>query len=271
MKKDIKLYNKKKYDLSKLKEITDKLLNREPLDPSYKDHELSGKWENHRELHIQGDWLLIYRIFEEKLILKEFRMGTHSELFKCQRLNYMRSLNRLFEEVLTEDNTQNMMTQWQQMYNPTMQQQQQNYNDVLRLAGQGNNNFFADMGKTVNKGAYDTAKTVKKIQNLNNSCDSSQNNSSSSNQNGQSAPNAQNAQNVTQQTQTNSTATSQQPQTNSTTTSQSQGNSQKLEKNIGEIKKDTEEIKKLLSKQQESLFEKVFLECLFEEVLRETA
>ena len=177
------------------------------------------------------------------------------------------NLNRLFEEILNEDNTQDMMAQWQQMYNPTMQQQQQNYNDVLRSAGQGNNNFFTDMGKTINKGAYDTAKTIKKIQNLNNSGNSSQNNGSSSNQNGQSAPTAQNA---IQQTQTNSTATSQQPQTNSTATSQSPGNSQKLEKNIGEIKKDTEEIKKLLSKQQESLFEEVFLECLFERVLRES-
>ena len=55
MKKDIKLYKKRNYNFSEFKKVTKKLLNRQPLDPKYKDHELKGKWVGYRELHIQGD------------------------------------------------------------------------------------------------------------------------------------------------------------------------------------------------------------------------
>jgi len=83
MKKDIRLCAKRKrYDLRKLSKVTDDLCNRLPLDPHYNDHELKGEWAGHRELHIQSDWLLIYKIDEGNLILKECRTGTHSDLFE---------------------------------------------------------------------------------------------------------------------------------------------------------------------------------------------
>ena len=82
MRKDIKLYKKRGYDLLKLYRVVELLRKRLPLDPSYRDHDLKGRWEGHRELHIQGDWLLVYQIFEDKLILRLCRTGTHSDLFK---------------------------------------------------------------------------------------------------------------------------------------------------------------------------------------------
>ena len=53
----------------------------EPLPDKNKDHALTGNWIGHRECHILLDWLLIYRIEEEVLILTLARSGTHSDLF----------------------------------------------------------------------------------------------------------------------------------------------------------------------------------------------
>lgn len=53
----------------------------ERLPDKNKDHALTGNWIGHRECHILPDWLLIYRIEEEVLILTLARSGTHSDLF----------------------------------------------------------------------------------------------------------------------------------------------------------------------------------------------
>jgi mRNA interferase YafQ len=57
------------------------IANGEKLPEKYKDHPLSGDYLGCRECHITPDWLLIYRIHEEKLILVLTRTGTHSDLF----------------------------------------------------------------------------------------------------------------------------------------------------------------------------------------------
>ena len=46
-----------------------------------KDHALTGNWIGHRECHIQPDWLLIYRLENDLLVLTLARSGTHSDLF----------------------------------------------------------------------------------------------------------------------------------------------------------------------------------------------
>ncbi|MBF1203051.1 MAG: type II toxin-antitoxin system YafQ family toxin, partial [Fusobacterium periodonticum] len=48
----------------------------------YRDHNLIGNYKGYRECHIESDWLLIYKIMENILILTLSRTGTHSELFK---------------------------------------------------------------------------------------------------------------------------------------------------------------------------------------------
>lgn len=48
----------------------------------YDDHELSGDWKGHRELHILPDWLLVYYIQDDVLVLNLLRTGTRSDLFK---------------------------------------------------------------------------------------------------------------------------------------------------------------------------------------------
>lgn len=53
----------------------------DPLPEKRKDHTLTGNWVGHRECHIQPDWLLVYRIEDNVLVLTLSRTGTHSDLF----------------------------------------------------------------------------------------------------------------------------------------------------------------------------------------------
>ena len=80
-KKDLKLAAKRGYKIELLTDVIKKLANGEVLDPKYKDHQLSGNFGFYRECHIQPDWLLIYKIDGEQLILLLSRTGTHSDLF----------------------------------------------------------------------------------------------------------------------------------------------------------------------------------------------
>lgn len=79
-KRDLKRAQKCGCDMTLLLEIVDKLQNGEPLPEKNKDHALTGNWREHRECHITPDWLLVYRIFENTLILSLVRTGTHSDL-----------------------------------------------------------------------------------------------------------------------------------------------------------------------------------------------
>lgn len=80
-KKDVKLAKKQGKDMDKLFNIIEKLANGESLEPKYKDHNLSGEYSKCRECHIEPDWLLIYRIEKDLLVLGLTRTGTHSDLF----------------------------------------------------------------------------------------------------------------------------------------------------------------------------------------------
>lgn len=80
-KKDYKLAKKRGMKIDLLKEIISKLALGEPLPEKNRDHALTGDWIGHRECHIQPDWLLIYRIEDNVLVLTLARTGSHSDLF----------------------------------------------------------------------------------------------------------------------------------------------------------------------------------------------
>lgn len=80
-KKDIKTIKKRNYDLSKLQKVIEILAEEKTLPAKYKDHSLTGIYQDFRECHILPDWLLIYRIDKDILTLVLSRTGTHSELF----------------------------------------------------------------------------------------------------------------------------------------------------------------------------------------------
>ena len=80
-KKDLKLAAKRGYDLDLLDAVVTNLAGRRPLAEKYRDHELTGNYSGFRECHIQPDWLLVYRVEADELILFLSRTGTHSDLF----------------------------------------------------------------------------------------------------------------------------------------------------------------------------------------------
>lgn len=81
-KKDLKLAKKQSKKLDKLFSVIELLANGEALDAKYKDHALTGDYRGTRECHIEPDWLLVYEIRNELLVLMLYRLGSHSELFK---------------------------------------------------------------------------------------------------------------------------------------------------------------------------------------------
>ena len=80
-KKDLKLAVKRGYDIKLLENVVNRLANEEPLDSKYKDHTLSGDYSGFRECHITPDWLLVYQVINDELVLFLSRTGTHSDLF----------------------------------------------------------------------------------------------------------------------------------------------------------------------------------------------
>ena len=79
-KKDFKKIQSQGKNVSQLGITVEALLKKQSLYPKYRDHKFIGKWKNHRDCHIEPDWILIYRLTEDSLILE--RTGSHSELFK---------------------------------------------------------------------------------------------------------------------------------------------------------------------------------------------
>jgi len=79
-KKDYKRLSRSgQHDIRQLQEVTAILASDTILEEKYRDHALIGNWQDCRECHIKPDWLLIYQLKGNELIL--IRTGSHSELF----------------------------------------------------------------------------------------------------------------------------------------------------------------------------------------------
>ncbi|MBF0101245.1 MAG: type II toxin-antitoxin system YafQ family toxin [Desulfobacterales bacterium] len=79
-KKDLKKISRSGcYQIDDLFSIIEKLIHDKPLDTKHNNHNLTGDWNDYSECHIKPDWLLIYKLEPEKVIL--VRTGSHSELF----------------------------------------------------------------------------------------------------------------------------------------------------------------------------------------------
>ncbi|MBQ9385118.1 MAG: type II toxin-antitoxin system YafQ family toxin [Ruminiclostridium sp.] len=81
-KKDLRLMEKQNKDIGLIKAVITMLANGEALPKEYRDHSLTGNMKHYRECHIQPDWIMIYRYFENELILSLTRTGSHSDLLK---------------------------------------------------------------------------------------------------------------------------------------------------------------------------------------------
>lgn len=80
-KRDVKRAKKRGKDLSKLRTLLSLLIERRPLPASSFDHPLKGNWKGYRDVHIEPDWLLLYRVVGNELHLA--RTGSHADLFQA--------------------------------------------------------------------------------------------------------------------------------------------------------------------------------------------
>ena len=80
-KKDFKTAMKRGLKTKLLEDVIATLAMGEALPERYRDHALTGSWVGYRECHVLPDWLLVYCIEEEVLVLTLTRAGTHSDLF----------------------------------------------------------------------------------------------------------------------------------------------------------------------------------------------
>ena len=79
--RDVKIAAKRGLDVEILKKVVGLLENEIPLPERFRDHALTGDWAGFRECHLRPDWLLIYRVEQERAIFHLARTGTHSDLF----------------------------------------------------------------------------------------------------------------------------------------------------------------------------------------------
>ena len=79
--KDYKLAMKRGLKIELLERVIMLLAAGETLPEKHKDHALTGNWIGHRECHILPDWLLVYRVEDDVLVLTLTRTGSHSDLF----------------------------------------------------------------------------------------------------------------------------------------------------------------------------------------------
>jgi len=79
-KRDIKRLLRSGKDIEKLLSIVEELAEGRKLPPEYHEHALSGKYKNKHDCHIEPDWILIYAIEDDELVL--YRTGSHPQLFR---------------------------------------------------------------------------------------------------------------------------------------------------------------------------------------------
>jgi mRNA interferase YafQ len=77
--RDVKRAEKRGKDMMKLKQALTLLIEQQPLPGNFADHPLKGDWKGFRDLHLEPDWLLLYRIEGSELHLA--RTGSHADLF----------------------------------------------------------------------------------------------------------------------------------------------------------------------------------------------
>lgn len=80
-KRDYKRIKKRGYDLRLLEDVIALLAQEQELPPAYRDHALTGDYSGCRECHIAPDWLLVYEVLQDELLLYLTRTGTHSDRF----------------------------------------------------------------------------------------------------------------------------------------------------------------------------------------------
>lgn len=76
-KRDYYLLVRRGYDITRLEAVILLLLQQIPLERQHRDHPLKGKWHGYRGCHVADDWVVVYKIDDDRLKLMLSRTGTH--------------------------------------------------------------------------------------------------------------------------------------------------------------------------------------------------
>jgi len=82
LKRQLRVLERRGYDMGLFKEVVEMLLDGRPLPRKYHDHPLHGDKHGYRDCHIQGDWVLIYKVDKDILTLILSETGTHSDILE---------------------------------------------------------------------------------------------------------------------------------------------------------------------------------------------
>jgi mRNA interferase YafQ len=77
--KDVARAKRRGKDTAKLRIVIDWLVHRQMLPRELNDHPLKGQYKGLRDVHLEPDWILIYKADEHHVWL--LRTGTHADLF----------------------------------------------------------------------------------------------------------------------------------------------------------------------------------------------
>jgi mRNA interferase YafQ len=77
--RDLRRVGRQGKDLDKLQTIVDRLQAQEPLPARCHPHPLRGNWAGFWDCHVEPDWVLLYKVTDEALVL--VRTGSHAALF----------------------------------------------------------------------------------------------------------------------------------------------------------------------------------------------
>jgi mRNA interferase YafQ len=77
---DLKRLKRRGRDLEELFAVVDLLAELGSLPDAYRPHSLTGEWKGVLECHVDRDWLLIYAVSDDQVLL--IRTGTHADLFE---------------------------------------------------------------------------------------------------------------------------------------------------------------------------------------------
>lgn len=78
--RDLKKYQRSGGNVPHVHEIIDMLRRDEVPSPSLHDHQLHGTLRRYRELHVEGDWLLVYEKDGKRLIITCLWLVGHKKL-----------------------------------------------------------------------------------------------------------------------------------------------------------------------------------------------
>ena len=79
--KDVKLLQKRGYNMELFKNATLLLEATGNLPSAYNPHKLAGNYADYWEAHLKPDWLIIWKLVIKENAIWLTRTGTHSDLF----------------------------------------------------------------------------------------------------------------------------------------------------------------------------------------------